>query len=397
MRAAIILAIVLAAAVVVHAAVFALLRRVVRGRGGLITRSFIQRVRGPARLVVPLAAVDVAAATVRLPSSLSALLLRVLGILIVLAVAFLIVRVTYVIDDLVLDRYPLEGPDNLKARQVHTQIQVLRRVTAAVVTILAIAIALLSFPEVRAAGAGLLASAGLIGIIAGVAAKPTATNVFAGLQIAISQPIRVDDVVVVEGHWGRVEQIALTYVVVRVWDLRRLVLPISYFIENSFENWTRQHADILGWVYIEVDYRAPVEEIRQELHRILQQSPDWDGGTWSLQVTSLGTETMQLRALMSSKDSSASWNLQCDVREHLVAFLQAEHPEALPRLRMESAPAPSAVREARPADGRTAPVDARTAPADPRTAPADSRPPASARPARPHPLRPGAGRRLQGP
>jgi small-conductance mechanosensitive channel len=340
--AAVVLVIVLAGAIVVHTALFALLDRMSRGHGRLVTSSFVRRVRGPSRFVLPLAAVDVAVATVRLPGPVSAALLRVLGVLIVLATAFLVVRVTYVIDDLVLERYPLDGPDNLRARQVHTQIQVLRRVTAAVVTVLAVAIALLSFPEVRAAGAGLLASAGLIGIVAGVAAKPAATNVVAGLQIAISQPIRVDDVVVVQGHWGRVEQIALTYVVVRVWDLRRLVLPISYFIENPFENWTRQNADILGWVHLEVDYRAPVEQIRQQLHRILRESADWDGNTWNLQVTSLGTETVQLRALMSARDSSAAWNLECEVREKLIAFLQAEHPEALPRLRMEPSPAPAA-------------------------------------------------------
>ena len=352
----------------VHAVGYAVAARLVDGRGRVVAESLVRRTRGPARLLLPVIAVDGAAATSRLPATVATGLERGLGVLVVLAVAFLVVRLTDVVDDVVLSHFPLDNPDNLKARQVHTQVQVLRRVTAVVVAVLALAVALLSFPPVRAAGAGLLASAGVIGIVAGVAAKPTATNILAGLQIAISQPIRMDDVVVVEGHWGRIEQIALTYVVVRVWDLRRLVLPISYFIENPFENWTKQTADILGWVHLEVDYCAPVEAIRAELHRVLAASPDWDGGTWSLQVTSLGTETMQLRALMGARDSSLAWNLECEVREQLVAFLQDKHPDALPRL-------------------RTQPVVAGT----PQPAAPARQPGASG------PLADGAGRRLHGP
>jgi small-conductance mechanosensitive channel len=333
--------------VLVHTMAYAVAGRMVDGHGRVVAQSLVRRTRGPTRLLLPTVAVDGATAAVHLPTGVTAGLERGLGVLIVLAVAFLVVRLTFVVDDVVLSHYRLDNPDNLKARQVHTQVQVFRRVTAVVVAVLAVAVALLSFPAVRAAGAGLLASAGVIGIVAGVAAKPTATNIVAGLQIAISQPIRVDDVVVVEGHWGRVEQIALTYVVVRVWDLRRLVLPISYFIEHPFENWTKQTADIVGWVHLEVDYTAPVDAIRQELHRVLTASSDWDGTTWSLQVTSLGTETMQLRAIMSARDSSAAWNLECEVRERLVEFLQTKHPDALPRLRTlpvaTTAPPPAAV------------------------------------------------------
>jgi small-conductance mechanosensitive channel len=262
-------------------------------------------------------------------------LLHALGVALILAVAWLVVRLTYVLEDLVLGRYRLEDPDNLHARQVHTQIVVLRRVTVVVVAVVSLAIALLSFPSVRAAGAGLLASAGIAGVVAGVAAKPVATNVFAGIQIALSQPIRVDDVVVVEGHWGRVEEIALTYVVVRVWDLRRLVLPISYFIENPFENWTRSTANILGWVHLEVDYRVPVDAIRKRLQEVVAASPRWDGNVVNLQVTNLGNYTVQLRALMSAPDSSASWDLQCEVREALLVFMQEQYPWAMPRLRAE--------------------------------------------------------------
>lgn len=308
-----------------------------RGPTQDLARSIVTHIRRPVQVIIPLIAVEVALTAVRMSGPLRSELLHGVGVLLVGATAFLVIRLTYVLDDILLLRYRIDVADNLHARQVHTQVQVLRRVTVVVVSIVAIAIVLLSFSQVRAAGAGLLASAGLIGVVAGIAAKPTVTNVVAGLQLAISQPIRVDDVVVIEGHWGRIEQIALTYVVVKVWDLRRLVIPIAYFVENPFENWTRSTADILGWAHIEVDFGAPVDEIRQEFHRILSQSPDWDGNVWVLQVTGVGPTTMQLRCLMSSRDSSASWNLQCEVREKLMAYLHQHHPGALPRLRTAAA------------------------------------------------------------
>lgn len=337
----VVLAAVLVAGVLVHGISFLFLRRAVDAPGRLVAQSLVRHARRPALVIIPLIPLEVAVAAVHMQPQAKSDLLHLIGILLIFAVAFLVVRLTHVVDDIILARYPLTDANNLKARQIRTQVQVLRRVVTALVAVVAISLALLSFAVVRAAGTGLLASAGVIAIIAAVAAKPTATNIVAGLQIALSQPIRVDDVVVVEGHWGRVEQIALTYVVVRVWDLRRLVLPISYFIENPFENWTRTTADILGWVHLEVDYSAPVDAIRRHLHDVLRASPDWDGQTWNLQVTGLGTETMQLRALMSSRDSSTSWNLQCEVREKLVAWLQDHHPGALPRLRSESVPVPT--------------------------------------------------------
>lgn len=309
------------------------LRRSAEGPGKALQRSLIKYMRGPTRLIVPLVALEFALAAVSIRRHLRSELLHSVGIALVLGVAFAVVRATYVLDDLILARYQINVADNLRARRVHTQIQVLRRLTVVVVAVLSVSIVLLSFPAVRAAGAGLLASAGLVGLVAGVAAKPTAVNVVAGIQLAISQPIRVDDVVVVNGQWGRIEQIALTYVVVRVWDLRRLVVPISYFTQNAFENWTRSTADILGWVFIEVDYAAPVDEIRGRLHEILRASPNWDGKTWNLQVTQLNATSMQLRALMSSPDSSRSWDLQCEVRERLISYLQSEHPDAFPRQR----------------------------------------------------------------
>lgn len=323
-----------AVALALHSVFLRLLGRwACSGPAHVLQESLVRNMGPPTRLIVPLLAVEIGLTGVRIRPHLRSQLLHWVGLVLVVAVGFAVVRATFVLDDLILGRYRLEAEDNLKARRIHTQIQVFRRVTVVVVAVVCLAIVLLSFPPVRAAGAGLLASAGLVGILAGVAAKPTATNIVAGLQLAISQPIRVDDVVVVEGQFGRVEEIALTYVVVRVWDLRRLVVPVSHFIQNSFENWTRSTSEVLGWVFLEVDYSAPVEAIRQHLYEILRQSRNWDGHTWGLQVTDAGGSGMQLRALMSSFDSSRSWDLQCEVRERLIAWIQSEHPQALPRQR----------------------------------------------------------------
>ncbi len=336
--ALVVVAAVTAGSAVVATVAFAVLGRLVQRRSTAVAvRSLVTRVRAPGRVVVPLIALEAAAEAGDLSRTAKTVVVHVAGALLVVAVAWLVVRTTYVIDDLLLARYRLDAADNLRARRVHTQVQVLRRVTVAVVSVLAVAVVLLGIPGVRNAGIGLLASAGLVGVVGGIAARPTASNLVAGIQIAISQPIRVDDVVVVDGHWGRVEEIALTYVVVRVWDLRRLVVPVSYFVSQPFENWTRSTADILGSVHREVDYSAPVDEIRTAFREIVASSPNWDGQVAILQVTGLGTETMQLRALMSSPDSSRSWNLQCEVRERLVAYLQERCPWALPRLRTERA------------------------------------------------------------
>ncbi len=325
----------MAAAVVVllEAAGFALRTP---GRPRLARVAAFRRGFRPLQLLCLLAGVDVALRSISLGPTLLAGLLHLLGILLIAAVALLLVSLLYVADDLMIPSSRLASEDNLRARRLYTEVRILRRVATLVIALLAAAAVLLTFPEVRAAGAGLLASAGLIGILVGVAARPTATNLVAGVQIAISQPIRVDDVVVVEGHWGRVEEITLTMVVVRVWDLRRLVLPIAYFIENPFENWTKATADILGWVFLEVDFTADVAALRSHLERVVAAERAWDGKVVVLQVTNLSPDSMQLRALVSSPDSSRSWDLQCAIREQMMEFLRTQHPEWLPRRRLES-------------------------------------------------------------
>ncbi|MGB2599197.1 MAG: mechanosensitive ion channel domain-containing protein, partial [Candidatus Omnitrophota bacterium] len=197
------------------------------------------------------------------------------------------------------------------------------------------ALVLMTFEKVRQLGTSLLASAGIIGVILGFAAQKTLGNFIAGLQIALAQPIRIDDVVIVEDEWGWIEEITLTYVIVRIWDLRRLVVPISYFIEKPFQNWTRISADILGSVFIYADYTVPVKELRSELTRILEESQHWDKKVNGLQVTNTTAQTVEIRALMSSVDSPTAWNLRCEVREKLLEFLQKRFPECLPRTRVE--------------------------------------------------------------
>jgi len=235
--------------------------------------------------------------------------------------------------DTVSLRYRVDVADNLLARRIRTRLQVFRHLFLALLVLLTLAVALMTFPNVRSLGASLLASAGLAGIVIGMAARPALSNIIAGLQIALTEPIRIDDVVVVEGEWGRIEQIYATYVVVKIWDLRRMILPLSYFIEHPFQNWTRTSADILGSVFLYTDYRVPVDALRAELQRILKSTPLWRGQVAVLQVTDATEHAVQLRALMDSIDSGKSWDLRCLVRERLIAFLQTHYPESLPRTR----------------------------------------------------------------
>ncbi len=248
-------------------------------------------------------------------------------------VSLLLVKTTYVLDEYVISRFNIDEKDNLSARKIRTQLNVLKRIVIIVVCVLALGIMLMTFEKVRQLGTTILASAGIIGIVVGMAAQRTIGTFIAGLQIAFTQPIRIDDVVIVENEWGRIEEITLTYVIVKIWDLRRLVVPITYFIEKPFQNWTRHTADLLGTVYIYVDYTVPVEAVRTELQKILKDSELWDGKVCVLQVTNTSEHTLELRALMSAQDASTAWSLRCHVREKLVEFIQKNFPESLPKLR----------------------------------------------------------------
>ncbi|GAA3800820.1 mechanosensitive ion channel [Sphaerisporangium flaviroseum] len=265
---------------------------------------------------------------------------QTITVLIIACVAWLVIQAAYAVTDVVLERLgTVEGDGNKKARRIRTQITLVRRAAAAVIIVVAAGAVLFSFPAVRALGAGLLASAGIAGVVAGIAAQSTLSNLIAGLQLVFSDAIRLDDVVVVDGEWGRIEELTLTYVVLRLWDERRLILPVSYFTTTPFENWTRHGSRVIGHVTLSVDWSVPVEEIRTELYRRLREHPLWDQKDWILQVTDVQPNGLvELRALMSASDAPSVWDLKCDIREHLVAYIRDNHPQALPRFRVQDLP-----------------------------------------------------------
>jgi len=240
-----------------------------------------------------------------------------------------------VIKNFILRRYRIDAKDNLQARRMYTQLSVIERILKVVIIFPALTFILLTFEKVRQIGFSLLASAGILSIILGFSAQKSLATLFAGIQIALTQPIRLDDVVIVENEWGWIEEITLTYVVVKIWDQRRLVVPITYFIEKPFQNWTRTSAEMLGTVYLYADYTLPVQEIRTELQRILENTPLWDQRVSVLQVTGANERTLELRALMSAEDSPTAWSLRCHVREKLIEFMQQNFPQHLPQLRID--------------------------------------------------------------
>lgn len=233
-----------------------------------------------------------------------------------------------------LKKYDFSTEDNLKARKVYTQFLVLENIVIFIIVLLALGVALMSFESIRSIGVSVLTSAGIAGIIVGFSAQKAIGTLLAGIQIAITQPIRLDDVVIVEGEWGRIDEITLTYVVVKIWDKRRLVVPSTYFIENPFQNWTRESSDILGTVFIYTDYEVPFDKLREELTRLLESTPLWNGDVNVLQVTDATERTVQIRALMSAKDSPTAWDLRVFVREKLLVFLKENYPDSLPKTRI---------------------------------------------------------------
>ena len=331
----------LIAALVLAEVLAAVVRAV--GRRSWLADNLSRRARRPLRAVLVVVAVWVAL-RLATPGGESApswrpVVEHVLLIALIIGLAWLVGALAFVVEDAALARYRTDVPDNRHARRVRTQIMVMRRLTVAVLTVCAIAGVLLTFDGARAAGAGLLASAGLLSVVFGVAAQGSLGNLFAGLQLAFTDAIRVDDVVVIEGEWGRIEEITTTYVVVHLWDDRRLILPSTRFTSEAFENWTRRAADLLGTVELDLDWEVPVPAMRTELTRLLQASELWDHRVGILQVTEATGGLVRVRALASAADAPTLFDLRCYVREGLVAWLQGEHPEALPRTRWEgSAP-----------------------------------------------------------
>jgi small-conductance mechanosensitive channel len=285
------------------------------------------------RLMLPMLALILGTPALAVSEGAKQIVQNAVSLALIGTIGFILVQFVDAMAKLVLSRYSLDVADNRVARGVYTQVMVLKKIAVGVIAVFAIASMLMVFQSVRQLGTAMIASAGVAGIVIGFAAQKSLGTLLAGFQIAMTQPIRIDDVVIVEGEWGRIEEITLTYVVVCIWDLRRLVVPITYFIDKPFQNWTRTSADILGTVFLQVDYNVPVEAVREELTRVLEASPHWDRKVNVLQVTDAKERTLELRALASSSDASKSWDLRCEMREKLVAFIQKNYPGSLPRLR----------------------------------------------------------------
>ena len=256
------------------------------------------------------------------------------GLLLIAALTWLAIRAVRGVALGVLARHPLESEDNLHARRIQTQATVLSRTAMVVILIAGTSMALMTFPGARQLGASLLASAGVVGLVAGIAARPVFSNLISGLQLALAQPIRLDDVLIVKGEWGRVAEITGTYVVLKLWDERQLIVPLQWFIENPFENWTRSSSQILGTVMLYLDYATPVEPLRQEAERVVKAAPEWDGRVFAVQVTDTTERAMQVRILMSAANAGKAFDLRCRVREQMLAFVAREYPQCLPQVRM---------------------------------------------------------------
>jgi small-conductance mechanosensitive channel len=289
---------------------------------------------------LPLLAIILSAPALTVSPALADVVRNATSLLLITLVAFILFQIVDATATFVLQQHRIDVSDNLRARSVYTQIVVLKKVAITTIGIFTLASMLMVFDSVRQFGASILASAGIAGIVVGFAAQRSIATLLAGFQIALTQPIRVDDVVIVENEWGRIEDITLTYVVVRIWDLRRLVVPITYFIDQPFQNWTRSSADILGTVFLYLDYTVPLDPLREELTRILAASHHWDGKVNVLQVTDAKEHALEIRALASAADASLAWNLRCEIREKLVAFVQQKYPDSLPRLRASFEPRP---------------------------------------------------------
>jgi small-conductance mechanosensitive channel len=321
-------------ALALHAVLLRLLKRACV-RFPVLVAPLVHRAAGPTRLALLILAWGIVLRSSVFRDAATAFFGQFLLAAFVVLVGWSAIAVANLAADIYLRRFVLDAEDNFLARKQVTQVQILRRTLVTLMVIVTVAGAMIAFDSVRQLGISLLASAGAAGLIVGLAAQPVLSNLIAGVQLALTQPIRLEDAVVVEGEWGWIEEINATYVVIRLWDWRRLIVPLRYFIENPFQNWTRKSGAIIGAVTLRVDYRAPVDEIRARLEEIVRASPRWNRGVVNLQVTEADDTTITLRALASAATSPAAWDLRCEIREKLIGYLREEHPDVLPRQRYE--------------------------------------------------------------
>ncbi len=309
------------------------LRGLARRRASHVAASLARHTTRPLLLLLPVVLARVVQPWLRLEPSLVPVLRHTGTLLLILAFGWLLVSLVWVLAESLRERALAGAGDETRGRRTITRVGILSRVLTAAILVLTAAAMVATFEGGRAIGASIFASAGIAALVLGIAARPAVENVIAGLRVAFTEPIHLGDVVVVEGEWGRVEEITGAYVVVRLWDRRRLIVPLAHFLEKPFQNWTRSGTDLLAQVTIEVDYSTPVDEVRAEAGRIVTASKLWDKEFWNLQVTEAGERTMRLRILASAANADHAWDLRCEIREKLIAFLQEHHPGALPKMR----------------------------------------------------------------
>src|SRR5271170_3611378 len=325
------------AAELVHFILYACLRRAQKRRPTFSAGLFIRHTSGPARPLLILLAVTIAVEQLGTEGWGTDLVQHLLEIGYIAAFTWLTIGLLEIAHAFIVARLPEDIRDDVRARRIRTQVYLLRQIMIWLLVFIGFAAILMTFPSIRNVGAGLFASAGVAGLVLGVAARPTLGNLIAGIQIALTQPIRIDDAVVVEGQSGRVVEVNTTYVVIRMWDLRHMIVPISHFIEKSFENLTRYSSNMIGAVQLQMDYTVPIDQLREHYKTVLESSPLWDGKTMIVQVTDAKDSTIEIRFLMSTANASDTFDLRCYVREKMLDYLQREHPSALPKVRSEIA------------------------------------------------------------
>lgn len=298
-------------------------------------RALFTQTKGPLRLALIVLALSIALPLAPIDSTVANGLSRAMHVAFIALVGWIAMVAVQIFTQVYLSRFRIDTEDNLLARKHVTQIGILKRAADVLIFIITLGFVLMSFEEVRQYGVSLFASAGVAGIAVGLAARPLLSNLIAGVQIAMAQPIRIDDAVIVEGEWGTIEEITTTYVIIKLWDWRRMVVPLSYFIEKPFQNWTRETSALIGAVILYVDYNAPIAKMRERLSQIARESPLCDGRVIVLQVSDAKEHTIEVRALVSARSAPAAWDLRCEVREKLIEFLRTEHPDALPRTRQQ--------------------------------------------------------------
>jgi len=323
-----------AAAILIYLSVSKVVLHVTTQRASFI-RSLFLRVRRILCLALVLLCAGFAAQLPYFPDTVSGATSKVMSVAIILLVGWSAIAALDVASDLYLRNYQSSIGDDLQARKHVTQVRVLRRIIDVLVVTITVAAALMAFEPVRQFGVSLFASAGAAGLVVGLAARPVLSNLIAGIQLAITQPIRINDAVLVEGEWGWIEEITSTYVVIKVWDWRRLIVPLSYFMEKPFQNWTRESSQLIGSVFLQADFQVPVDQVRKKLQEIVESSKLWDKNIANVQVTDIKENGVELRVLVSGRTSPEVWDLRCEVREKLLTFLQTELPTSLPRRRIK--------------------------------------------------------------